>query len=322
MENNETSRVPRQTFKIMKDKMWRHIRILTAHFHAYDADGKQIKTPNIQQTVNQAFEKCQELLDQWEVEMTKQSQYEAAVQRLDKNYVDDLLREVTEDFHHFTVRIADCSVMLDKCTRNENDDNQPGVHAVIEGDIETGILTYEQKNEILVMPNPSQTPLMVIKIKRGDDAKETQALGMPDTGSHMNTCSESFAKDHGLKIVEKVKTNLKAANGQHSTCVGATKAKVSYHGVQLLLTIYVMKDVPNKYVIISKDACQGFGILPKQFPLPLRLCEPPTVESPKTKRNGAMASNSAGKSSSNSPSAARSNKRRSVPCGEQNLCDK
>ena len=110
---------------------------------------------------------------------------------------------------------------------------------------------------------------------------------MPDTGSHRNICSESFAKDHGLKIVEKVKTNLKAANGQHLTCVGATKAKVSYHGVQLLLTIYVMKDVPNKYVIISKDACQGFGILPKQFPLPLRLCEPPTVESPKTKSNGA-----------------------------------
>ena len=173
----------------------------------------------------------------------------------------------------------------------ENDDNQPDVHAVIEGDIETGILTYEQKNEILVMPNPSQTPLMVIKIKRGDDAKETQALGMPDTGSHRNICSESFAKDHGLKIVEKVKTNLKAANGQHLTCVGATKAKVSYHGVQLLLTIYVMKDVPNKYVIISKDACQGFGILPKQFPLPLRLCETPTVKSPKTKSNGAETQN-------------------------------
>ena len=106
MENEEPSRVPRQTFKIMKDRMWRHIRILSAHFHAYDADGTQIKTANIQQTVNQAFEKCQELLNQWEVEMTKQSQYEAAVQRLDKNYVDDLLREVNEDFHHFTVRIA------------------------------------------------------------------------------------------------------------------------------------------------------------------------------------------------------------------------
>ena len=241
MENEEPSRVPRQTFKIMKDRMWRHLRILSAHFHTCDADETKIKMANIQQMVNQAFEKHQELLNQWEVEKTKQSK--AAVQR------------------------------LDKCTRNENDENQPGVHAVIEGDIETGILTYEQKNEILVMPNPSQTPLMVIKIRRGDDAKETQALGMPDTGSHMNTCSESFAKDHGLKIVEKVKTNLKAANGQHLTCVGATKAKVSYHGVQLLLTIYVMKDVPNKYVIISKDACQGFGILPRQFPLPLRLCD-------------------------------------------------
>ena len=27
-----------------------------------------------------------------------------------------------------------------------------------------------------------------------------------------------------------------------------------------------------------KDACQGFGILPKQFPLPLRLCELPPTE--------------------------------------------
>ena len=291
MENEETSRVPRQTFKIMKDKMWRHIRILTAHFHAYDADGMQIKTANIQQTVNQAFEKCQELLDQWEVEMTKQSQYEAAVQRLDKNYVDDLLREVTEDYHHFTVRIADCSMMLDKCTRNENDDNQPGVHAVIEGEIEPEILTYERKNDILVMPNPSQTPLMVIKIGGKNNGKETQALGMPDTGSHRNLCSESFARNHGLEVDEKEKTNLKAANGQHLSCVGATKANVSYHGVQLLLKMYVMKDVPNKYVIISKDACQGFGILSKQFPLPLRLCESPRVEGPNTKKNGAETRN-------------------------------
>ena len=278
-------------FKIMKDRLWRQIRILTAHFHAYDADGKQIKTPNIQQTVNQAFEKCQELLDQWEVEMTKQSQYEAAVQRLDKNYVDDLLREVTEDFHHFTVRIADCSVMLDKCTRDEIEDDQPRVHAVIEGDIEPGILTYERKNDILVMPNPSQTPLMVIKVRGRNNGEETQALGMPDTGSHRNLCSESFARNHGLEVDKKEKTNLKAANGQHLSCIGATKANVSYHGVQLLLTIYVMKDVPNKYVIISKDACQGFGILSKQFPLPLRLCESPREESPNTKKNGAETRN-------------------------------
>ena len=111
----------------------------------------------------------------------------------------------------------------------ENDDNQPGVHAVIEGDIETGILTYERKNDILVMPNPSQTPLMVIKIRRGNDRKETQALGMPDTGSHKNLCSESFARIHGLEVNNKAKTNLKAANGQHLSCVGATKANVSYH---------------------------------------------------------------------------------------------
>ena len=106
---------------------------------------------------------------------------------------------------------------------------------------------------------------------------EITAFGLPDTGSHKNLCSEDFAKAHGLEVDHKLKANLKAANGQHLSCIGATKADISYHGVNLLLTIYVMKDVPSSYIIISKDACQGFGILPKQFPLPLKLCElPPT----------------------------------------------
>ena len=229
MENNETSRVPRQTFKIMKDRLWRQIRI-----------------------------------------------YEAAIQRLDKNYVDDLLREVTEDFHHFTVRIAEGQdtgpssedthqrkydthrirggalfrAHLQKeghfkgheetnCTQEEIDplandwgeyteieDDQPRVHAVIEGDIQPEILTYERKNDILVMPNPSQTPLMVIKIRGENNGEEAQALGMPDTGSHRNLCSESFARNHGLEIDKSEKTNLKAANGQHLSCVGATKVNV------------------------------------------------------------------------------------------------
>ena len=292
MAHEEPSPVPRQTFKLMKDKMWRHIRILNAHFAAFDADGTMIKTANIQQTVNQAFEKCQELLNQWEIEMTKQSQYEAAVQRLDEHYVDELLKDVTEDFHHFSSRIADCSVMLNKCTRSGNDDHQPGVHAVIEGDNETGLLTYERKDEMLIMPNPSQTPLMFIKIRKTETDKEIQVLGMPDTGSHRNLCSEKFAKENGLEIDDKLKTNLKAANGQHLSCIGATKANISYHGVQLLLTIYVMKDVPSKYVIISKDACQGFGILPKQFPLPLRLCKLPTLEDPKSTKNSSETQNS------------------------------
>ena len=58
--DNETSRVPRQTPKIIKDRLRRQIRI-----------------------------------------------YEAAIQQLDKNYVDDPLREVTEDFQRLTGRIAE-----------------------------------------------------------------------------------------------------------------------------------------------------------------------------------------------------------------------
>ena len=215
MAHEEPSPVPRQTFKLMKDKMWRHIRILNAHFAAFDADGTMIKTANIQQTLNQAFEKCQELLNQWEIEMSKQSHYEAAVQRLNENYVDELLKDVTEDFHHFSVRIADCSVMLNKCTRGGNDDHQPGVHAVIEGDPETGLLTYERKDEMLIMPNPSQTPLMFIKIKRPENDKEITALGMPDTGSHRNLWSEKFAKEHGLEIENKLEGSERTTFDMH-----------------------------------------------------------------------------------------------------------
>ena len=60
MEDNETSRVPRQTSKITKDRLRRQIRI-----------------------------------------------YEAAIQQLDKNHADDLFREVTEDFQHLTIRVAE-----------------------------------------------------------------------------------------------------------------------------------------------------------------------------------------------------------------------
>ena len=284
MASEERTPVPRQNFKLIKDKMWRHIRILKAHFTAFDADGTTVEREDIQKTLNQAFEKCQELLNQLEIEMSKQVEYEVAVQRLNRGYVDELLHDMTESFHKFSVTIAECSVMLNKCTKSGTNNQQPGVHAVIEGDPETGLLTYERKDEILIMPNPSHTPLMFIKIKKPADDEEITAFGMPDTGSHRNLCSEDFANAHGLEIDHKLKTNLKAANGQHLSCIGATKADVSYHGVQLLLTIYVMKDVPSKYIIISKDACQGFGILPKQFPLPLRLCElPPTEIQHKTK---------------------------------------
>ena len=290
MASAEQTPVPRQTFKLLKDKMWRHIRILRAHFTAFEADGTVVEREDIQMTLTQAFEKCQELLNQLEAEMTKQVEYEVAVQRLNKKYVDELLKDMTEDHHKFSVAIAECSVLLNKCTRATNND-QPGVHAIIEDVTETGLLKYERKNDVLIMPNQSLTPLMFLKMKGTKNENIITAFGMPDTGSHKNLCSEDFAEAHGLEVDNEETTNLKAANGTHLSCIGATKAHVSYHGVELLLTLYVMKDVPSSYIIISKDACQGFGILHKQFPLPLRLCEPPTMESPETKRNGADAWN-------------------------------
>ena len=105
------------------------------------------------------------------------------------------------------------------------------MHAVIEGDPETGLLTYERKDDVLIMPNPSHTPLMFIKIKKPTNKEEITAFGLPDTGSHRNLCSEDFGNAHGLEIDRELKTNLKAANGQHLSCIGATKANVSYHGV-------------------------------------------------------------------------------------------
>ena len=99
MASAEQTPVPRQTFKLLKDKMWRHIRILRAHFTAFEADGTVVEREDIQMTLTQAFEKCQELLNQLEAEMTKQVEYEVAVQRLNKKYVDELLKDMTEDHH-------------------------------------------------------------------------------------------------------------------------------------------------------------------------------------------------------------------------------
>ena len=162
----EPTPVPRQSFKLLKDKLWRHIRILKAHFNAFDADGTTVEKENIQKTLNQAFEKCQELLNQMEVEMSKQVEYEVAVQRINGRYVDELLKEMTEEHHKFSVTVAECSVMLNKCTIAKEDDPQPGVHAVIDGETESGLLTYERRNDVLIMPNPSHTPLMFIKISK------------------------------------------------------------------------------------------------------------------------------------------------------------
>ena len=142
MATEERTPVPRQTFKLIKDKIWRHIRVMKAHFHAFEADGTKIEREDIQGTVNLAFAKCQELLDQLEVEMAKQVEYEVTVQRLNKGYVDELLHDMTDSFHKFSATIAECSVMLNKCSRNGPKNQQPGVHAVIEGDPETGLLTY------------------------------------------------------------------------------------------------------------------------------------------------------------------------------------
>ena len=143
MASEERTPVPRQTFKLIKDKMWRHIRVLKAHFNVFEADGTTIERDDIQNTLNQAFEKCQELLNQLETEMEKQVEYEVAVQRLNRGYVDELLHDMTESFHKFSVTVAECSVMMNKCTKNGTNNQRPGVHAVIEGDPETGLLTYE-----------------------------------------------------------------------------------------------------------------------------------------------------------------------------------
>ena len=112
MASEEPTPVPRQTFKLIKDKLWRHIRILKAHFTAFDADGTTVEREDIQRTLNQAFEKCQELLNQLEIEMSKQVEYEVAVQCLNKEYVDELLRDMTESFHKFSVMFRVCALNL------------------------------------------------------------------------------------------------------------------------------------------------------------------------------------------------------------------
>ena len=256
MENEETSRVPRQT---LKDRLWRQIRILTAALQGLDKNHVDDPLREVTEGSNHSTERIAEGQDTGPSnEDTLQRKYDTNRVRGGALFRAHLQKEGRFKGHEETNRTKEEIDPLanDWGEYTAIEDDKPRVHAVIEGDIHPETITYERKNDILVMPNPSQTPLMVIKIRGENNGDEAQALGMPDTGSHRNLCSESFAKNHGLEVDEQEKTNLKAANGQHLSCVGATKANISYHGVQLLLTMYVMKDVPNKYVIISKDACQ------------------------------------------------------------------
>ena len=57
MASAEQTPVPRQNYKLIKDKMWRHIRIMKAHFNAFEADGTMVEREDIQNTLNNAFEK-------------------------------------------------------------------------------------------------------------------------------------------------------------------------------------------------------------------------------------------------------------------------
>ena len=42
MANAEQTPVPRQNYKLIKDKMWRHIRIMKAHFNDFEANGTMV----------------------------------------------------------------------------------------------------------------------------------------------------------------------------------------------------------------------------------------------------------------------------------------
>ena len=136
MDAEEPSNVPKQVFKILDTRLRRQLRLIEAHSDAFDQDGTCITSEPIQKTVLRAFEKTQELLNQWENEMAKQSLYEAFRQLRNPDYEDDLLKRTNTEFASFHQRAADCSVVLNRiCHAGEGDNGQQqvGQVAMVEG---------------------------------------------------------------------------------------------------------------------------------------------------------------------------------------------
>ena len=121
--------------------------------------------------------------------------------------------------------------------------------------------------------NPHDLPLLWIYIKANPSDKQTkvsQALGLADSGCAKDICGVNYAAKCGLRVVTTDKAILYNASGQPMTCMGSARATISYFNVVAHIKIYVVRDISNEYIMLSKRTCQRIQVLPKEFPQPLQ----------------------------------------------------
>ena len=236
----------------------------------------------------------------WWNDMAKQSLYEAFRQLRNPDYEDDLLKRTNADFASFHQRAADCSVILNRIFHaGEGDDRQHcgvGQVAMVEGIPHRSMRYQRGKYGLPIMPDPRKNPLIFVKIRNvetnGYD-KTTEVMGMPDSGTNRNLCSIKFAEENGL-VVDNIETvKMYAANKLPLTCMGVTRIFLKYFKIEQQITVYVMKELSDEYIMIDKATCQKLQILPQEYPLPLYMCNMRKMKAPqnqefKTRRQQPM----------------------------------
>ena len=123
------------------------------------------------------------------------------------------------------------------------------------------------------VPNPQDLPLIWIYIKAEPSNRKTkvsEALGLADSGCAKDICGINYAAKCGLRVVPNDKVTLYNASGQPMECMGSARATISYFNVVAHIKVYVIRDISNEYLMLSKRTCQRIQVLPKEFPRPLQ----------------------------------------------------
>ena len=148
--------------------------------------------------------------------------------------------------------------------------------------VQVGRQYPRDRNGLPRMPNERQTPLLYAFIRQhvrrnyfpfhDVQTPVTEVLCMADSGAVQSVIHPNLARLCNLDIDNNDKTLMYAANGHQLQCNGSVSVQISYFGFYTDLKVYVMPEVSENYLIMDRHVCQYLGILPQEFPLPLRMC--------------------------------------------------
>ena len=130
---------------------------------------------------------------------------------------------------NFSTRVAECSIMLNKCCQAGDGQPHVGEIALAEGIPHRSMRYRKDGRGLPIMPDPSRNPLIFIKIKDVcSSGNPIEVLGMPDSGMNKNLCGIKFAKENNLVVNKNETVKMYAANKMQLTCEGAAKILVNY----------------------------------------------------------------------------------------------